>query len=299
MLGSAIINSFQEKNIEFLAPGRRELDLYDIDAVTDFFKRRDIKTVVHCAALVGGIRYNELHPADFLLNNLRLDANLLSAARDSGVSELFYMSSSCTYPLGTQEPFNEINLKFGEFENTNKSYAVAKMSAVQTIKAINNQNNLSYRILVLSNLYGPGDKFAPEKSHLLAAAIKKCDDAKENGASEVTIWGSGKPRREFTFVQDVAEWVCNHLNEVARLPEILNLGSGLNLSIHEYYESVASIVGFNGHFIFDPKMPDGTMSKLMNSSLARVKFAWDPKTSLNLGLKKTYDWFLRRKGLEL
>lgn len=291
MLGKAISVSLEKRNIAFIAPTRKELDLRNFESVSVFLKKNQVSKVIHCAAKVGGIKANKENPGDFILDNLQIDSSVLKASQKNQITELLYMSSSCTYPIASIQPFKEDDIAFGKFEETNKSYAIAKMTSLEAISAINQQYNLNYKSLILSNLYGPNDNFSDENSHLVSAALKKCYEAKLKGDETVEIWGSGKPRREFTYVSDVAEWISEIIARLRVLPERLNIGLGKDYSVSEYYEFAAKAVGFKGEFKFNTSMPDGILTKLMDSSIAMSKYGWHPTTAVDQGIDLTYKWW--------
>lgn len=296
MLGSAIKNEFENRGVRFCAPTKMEVDLRDYQNLKSYIKNYGFDLVIHCAALVGGIKANLERSADFLLENLLIDSSLFQACVDSEIKSLLYMSSSCAYPIDSPQPFKEINYHQGKFEPTNESYAKAKIVAVEAIQAINQQYGVDYRSLVLSNLYGPGDDFAPNKSHLVAASLLKCHNAAEQKSESVEIWGSGQPRREFTFVGDVANWISSHLSEVSLFPEVMNIGSGKDYSITQFYEFAAEITNFDGIFKYNELMPDGIARKLLDSSKAREEFGWHAPTEIRQGMRQAYMWWMSKKG---
>ena len=292
MLGSAIKDAAERYKINVLAPSREELNLENFQEIKRFLEVNQISKVIHCAAMVGGIKFNQEFGADLLVRNIQIDSNTFRACTEAGIKELLYMSSSCTFPLDAPQPFTEVSARFGEFEPTNRGYAIAKVVGVESLISINKQYGTSFRSLILSNLYGPMDNFVEDSSHLISAAILKCHKARQERQSTVEIWGTGRPRREFTYVFDVAEWIVSQSRNIAKLPEIMNLGCGEDKSILEFYETAARAVGFNGEFIFNQSMPDGISSKLMDSTVARENYSWRAKTDIELGMKKTYEWWL-------
>ena len=293
MLGTAICDLLSEKNSDFVAPSRDEIDLTQINQVSNYLNDNNITKVIHCAALVGGIKANLERPADFLVENLLIDSCLFKAVTQSEVNEVLYMSSSCAYPLTASQPLRESDIDYGDFEATNRSYAIAKVTAMETIKKLNKQYNLNFRTLILSNLYGPNDDFTSENSHLVSATLRKCHDAKVNSLPSVVIWGHGEAKREFTYVYDVAEWIVSKKSDINSLPQSLNIGSGIELTVNEYYEIAAKVVGFSGTFEHDSKKPDGIPRKILDSSIARNLYGWNPKTSIYEGMSKTYQEMLK------
>lgn len=290
MLGSSILRKLVHKNSKVLSPSSEALDLRDPLATLSFIKSNNVENIIHCAARVGGIAANVEKPADFILTNLQIDTSLLSAARQQKIRNLVYFGSSCMYPRNANQPMNESAILTGPLEPTNQGYALAKISATEVISSVQKQDLLNWKVLVLSNLYGPRDNYNPGSSHLIAAIIAKIHDARHRALSEVEIWGSGNSRREFTFVDDVAEFVVSQIDKIPQWEPVMNLGSGVDYTINEYYHFVSDIMGYQGRFVHDLSKPDGMPKKLMDSSLAK-KLGWRPRTNLRLGLKKAIDWF--------
>lgn len=290
MLGSSILRQFRNKDFLVLSPPSNELDLRDSIATLSYIKSNKVDTIIHCAAKVGGISANIKQPADFILTNLQIDTSLLSAARKQKVRRLIYFGSSCMYPRNSNQPMTENSILSGLLEPTNQGYAIAKISATEVIKSVQIQDSLNWRVLVLSNLYGPRDNFDPQSSHLIAAIIAKIHDAKKNSLKKVEIWGSGNSRREFTFVDDVAEFITSHIGNLEEWSPVMNLGSGIDYSINYFYELVSELMEYKGEFFHDLTKPDGMPRKLMDSSLAE-RHGWQPKTNLKLGLEKSIAWF--------
>lgn len=293
MLGSGILRKLDYKNSKVLSPSSELLDLRDPLATLAYIKSNNVETIIHCAAKVGGIAANVNQPADFILTNLQIDISLLSAARQHKVRNLVYFGSSCMYPRNATQPMNESAILTGPLEPTNQGYALAKISATEVISSVQKQDLLNWKVLVLSNLYGPRDNYNPRSSHLIAAIIAKIHDARQRKLSEVEIWGSGNSRREFTFVDDVAEFVVSQIDKIPQWEPVMNLGSGVDYTINEYYHLVSEIMGYQGRFVHDLSKPDGMPKKLMDSSLAK-KLGWSPRTNLGLGLKQAIDWFEER-----
>jgi GDP-L-fucose synthase len=290
MLGSSIKQQAIAKNWNFLAPTRNELDLSDAKSTFDFVRDNKIKTVIHCAAKVGGIQANINHPADFILDNSRIDVSVINACRTARVSKFIYFGSSCMYPRLIRQPMLESDILSGALEPTNEGYALAKIVAAKSVQSVARQDGLDWRVLILSNLYGPGDNFDIESSHLIPAVIRKVHFALKQGFDSIDIWGDGQARREFTYVQDVAEFVVNSISQAGNWDLLMNVGIGIDYSINEYYEFVGELLGFTGTFVNDLDRPEGMRQKLMDSSLAR-KHGWDPKTDLKQGLERTIKWF--------
>jgi GDP-L-fucose synthase len=289
MLGSSVLAQAKRFGLDVLHPLKAELDLRHEFQIEKYFRTHDIETIIHCAARVGGISANIEKPADFILDNLVIDSNLLSIARDQKIQNLVYFGSSCMYPGDFRQPLVESDILAGPLEPTNESYALAKISAARVITTTALQDSLSWRVLIPSNLYGPGDNFNPSSSHLVASIINKVLDAKEEGSSEIEIWGDGNARREFTYVEDVAEFVITNISKIVDWNLMMNVGAEEDHSILEYYEMVCKVLNFNPAFTHDLSKPTGMKQKLMSSSVAR-QFGWNPSTMLEEGLSKTIAW---------
>jgi GDP-L-fucose synthase len=246
--------------------------------------------VIHCAAKVGGIQANINFPADFILENSQIDNSIINAARTHKVPKLIYFGSSCMYPKHSVQPMAENMILSGELEPTNEGYALAKIVAAKAVKAVASQDNLNWRVLIPSNLYGPKDNFDLNTSHLIPAVIRKVTTALRNNENLIEIWGTGKARREFTYVYDVAEFVIDNLENCHSWDYWMNIGIGEDYSINEYYEIVARKLGYAGEFRNNSTKPEGMFQKLMDSSIAKNR-GWHPKTYLNEGLERTINWF--------
>lgn len=294
MLGSALIRSYASlrPSVEVLAPSSAQLDLTQADSVMSFARRNRPDIVVHAAAKVGGIAANVADPVGFMTANMNINNNVILAARAAGVPALLNIGSSSIYPQGESDGLRESDVMTGQLDDSNAGYAFAKLAADQLCNLISIADGLSYRTLVLSNMYGPHDNFAPERSHLIASIISKTWSALITGSPVIEIWGDGSARREFSFSLDVADWlVCaSELEFVQRLPPRLNLGVGVDFSVGDYYRTVASLMGFEGEFVLDRSKPSGVARRLMDSSLARG-YGWDPQTTLEDGLRATIDYF--------
>ena len=289
MLGGSILAEAQHSGLSVLHPLRAELDLRDKAKIENYFNDHDIDTVIHCAARVGGISANIESPADFILENLLIDSNLLTIAREKKVKALVYFGSSCMYPRDFPQPLREIDILGGPLEPTNESYALAKISAARVVASTAIQDGLSWRVLIPSNLYGPRDNFNPSTSHLVASIINKAIEAKLNKLLEIEIWGDGNARREFTFVGDVAKFVIDNLDTISSWSLMMNIGAGVDYSVREYYEKVCENLNLSVRFTFDKSKPVGMRQKLMSSALAQ-KIGWNPATELDEGLQKTISW---------
>lgn len=279
-----------------LAPSRQELDLFDSTAVESFFRDAAPDIVIHCAGVVGGIQANIREPVRFLVDNIELGKNVVLAARTVGVRRLLNLGSSCMYPRGAPNPLREEYILNGKLEPTNEGYAIAKIAIQRLCAYISREEpGLQYKTIVPCNLYGKWDKFDPEYSHLIPALIRKMHDAKTREASSVSIWGSGKARREFLYAGDLADLISNALTRFSDLPEIMNVGLGYDYSIDEYYESVAAVVGYKGTFYHDESKPEGMPQKLVDISALRT-FGWKANTTLAEGLSMTYDFYKGERG---
>ena len=290
MLGSAIHETLlQEKsNLEVFAPSSSDLDLLDSNLVEEKIAQFEPNQIIHCAAKVGGIQANIDDPFSFFSSNIQMDFNLLNAAKIHGVESFFYFGSSCMYPAVTNQPILESQILTGELEKTNEGYALAKILATKYVSMIATQFKLDWHVFVLSNLYGPGDKYSERSSHLVAAIIQKIDSAMNTRSKAVEMWGDGLAKREFTYVKDVAGFIVNAVGETKTMPPVMNLGASEDFTVRSYYEKIAKIMGFVGEIIPLPEKPVGMKRKLMDSSLA-VSHGWNPKTDLELGLLETIE----------
>lgn len=300
MVGSAIVRRLRSLgHTELLTAGREELDLLDQRAVDDFFHRNEIGQVYLAAARVGGIEANRSAPADFIYQNLMIQANVVKAAHDTGVERLLFLGSSCIYPREASQPMREDALLGGPLEPTNEPYAIAKIAGIKLCESFNRQYGRDYRSVMPTNLYGPGDNFDLRMSHVIPAMIRKFHAAVANGGDEVVVWGSGRPRREFLHVDDLAA-ASVHLMELPAQeywahadPRVshVNVGTGVDCTIRELAETIAGISGFRGRIVFDTAMPDGTPRKLVDITRLRA-LGWEASIGLEEGLRDTYDWFL-------
>jgi GDP-L-fucose synthase len=290
MLGSAMIRSLRSAHTCILSPSRNQLNLLDYENTRQYIERNNPDIVVHCAARVGGILGNIHNSVNFLSENILIDFNLMSVCLKFRIKQLLYFGSSCMYPVTAIQPFKPEILLSGKPETTNESYALAKLSGWKMTQAVSFTHNLDWKTWILSNLYGPGDHFDPARSHLIAAIISKVSSAVREKQSRIDIWGSGTPKREFTYVEDVSEYLAFSLSSFHKLPQTMNLGSGQEFSVMEYYEIVAKLYGFAGSLVLDPTKPDGAMRKLMDSKVAQT-WGWKSRTDLELGLSRTIEWY--------
>jgi GDP-L-fucose synthase len=291
LVGSAVWRHLEQEGFTCLL-GRTsaELDLRDRDAVFRFIEAHQPEVVILAAARVGGILANATQPADFISDNLQVQVNVLDAAHASGVERLLFLGSSCIYPKHAPQPIPEDALLTGPLEPTNDAYAIAKIAGVLHVQSLRRQHGVSYVSAMPTNLYGPGDNFALETSHVLPALIRRFHDAWESGAGSVTLWGSGTPRREFLHVDDCAR-ACLFLLEHYDEPEPVNVGMGEDVSIGELAELVADVVGYTGGIDWDTSKPDGTPRKLLDVSRL-VALGWKPEIRLEDGIRSTYQWYV-------
>lgn len=298
MLGRAVLKRLKEqgfKNIITRTSG--ELDLTDGRAVNAFFKKERPACVILAAALVGGIAANISRPADFIHVNLTVQNNVIHAAHLFGARKLLFFGSSCMYPGGMEQPIPEKCFLEGPPEKTSLPYAVAKIAGAVQCAAYRTQYGLNAVVAVPAGLYGPGDNFDPENSHVLAGILRKIHEAQILGRKKVVIWGDGTPRREFLYVDDAAEAVL-YLLEHYDSGEIINLGSGVEVSVSELTKIICETVGFKGQIVFDPFKPGGAFRKILNSSKI-TRLGWKPRVSLREGIKRTYRWFLENNVSEM
>jgi GDP-L-fucose synthase len=267
----------------------KELDLREQAAVAKFFAEARPEYVFLAAARVGGIRANNTYPAEFIYDNLMIQTNVLHQAYLHGVKKLLFLGSSCIYPKFCPQPMKEEHLLSGKLEPTNEPYAVAKIAGITMCQSYRRQYGASFIAAMPTNLYGPGDNFDPVDSHVIPGLMRRIHEAKVQDAEEVTIWGTGTPRREFLYIDDLAD-ACLFLMEKYDDPEIINVGVGQDLSIAELAHLLVEVVGFQGRLTFDPSYPDGTPQKLLDVSRLS-QMGWKAQTSLETGLKVTYDWF--------
>ena len=299
MVGSAIVRKLREKGfINIITRSSLELDLTDQKNVHNFLQDESPDYVVIAAAKVGGIHANDSYPAEFIYQNLMIEANLIHGAYLAGVNNLLFLGSSCIYPKESQQPIKEEYLLSGQLESTNEPYAVAKIAGIKLCESYNRQYGTDYRSIMPTNLYGPNDNFHPKNSHVIPALIRKFHEAKVKNKPFVEVWGSGKPMREFLHVDDMADASIHIMDidkkilesEVDPMLSHINIGSGRDITIKDVAKIVKEVVGFNGEIIFNTKMPDGTKRKLLDiSKLERL--GWKPEIPLIDGLKETYEWF--------
>ena len=295
MVGGALVRRFERiPGAQLLLRTHKELDLTSQPDVDRFFAVERPELVIVAAAKVGGIHANNTYPAEFLYDNLAIAANSIHSAYRHGVQRLLFLGSSCIYPKQAPQPIPEDSLLTGPLEQTNEAYAIAKITGLKLCQYYRKQYGVLFHSAMPTNLYGPGDNHHLQNSHVLPALIRKFHEAKEGGKPEVVAWGTGKPMREFLHVDDLAD-ACAFLVNMENPPDWINVGTGVDVTIKELTETVAKVVGFNGHIAWDSSKPDGTLRKLMDvSKLSGL--GWKAKISLQEGVAKTYQSFLAEKA---
>ncbi|MBA3962931.1 MAG: GDP-L-fucose synthase [Chthoniobacterales bacterium] len=292
LVGSAILRRLKSDGFgRVLTRSHAELDLTNKAVVADFFAREKPAIVIAAAARVGGIKANNEQPVEFLLGNLEIQNNLIRAAHEQGARKLLFLGSSCIYPKFAPQPIPESALLGGPLEPTNEAYALAKIAGIKLCQAYAREYGANFISAMPTNLYGPNDNFDLATSHVLPALLRKAHEAKNSGARELVVWGSGTPRREFLHVDDLAD-ACLFLLQNYDNPEIINVGAGEDISIRELAELICEIVGFDGALGWDASQPDGTPRKLLDSAKIH-SLGWKPKISLRDGIARTYEWFQR------
>lgn len=299
MVGSALVRLLQKQNVELITKEKKELNLLNQQDVENFFKNQKIDQVYLAAAKVGGIHANNIYPAEFIYKNLMIQNNVIHSAFLNGVKKLLFLGSSCIYPKDAIQPIKENELLTGKLEPTNEPYAIAKIAGIKMCESYNRQygesHNIDYRSIMPTNLYGPGDNYHPENSHVIPSLIYRFHEAKINNFKNVIIWGSGKARREFLYVDDMAKASVNLMNldkktynnKSSLTCSHINVGSSNDLTIKELAEIIKNVIGYKGKIIFDPTKPDGVPRKLLDSTLIN-DLGFKPKISLKEGLIKTY-----------
>ena len=291
LVGSALVRELTEQGYtNLIYRTHAELDLENQQAVENFFTEQKPEYVFLAAAKVGGIMANSTYPADFIYNNLMIQTNIIHSAYKHQVKKLLFLGSSCIYPKHAAQPIKEESLLTGELEPTNEPYALAKIIGIKTCQAYNKQYNTNFISVMPTNLYGPNDNFDLETSHVLPALIRKIHEAKVQGSDKVTIWGSGKPVREFLHVQDLAN-ACVYLMNNYDQDKIVNIGTGSGITIYELAELIKKVVGYQGEIQLDLTKPDGTMIKINDVSYLK-SLGWQAKIDLATGLAMTYKWYV-------
>lgn len=295
MVGSAIVRRLRSGGYgNIITRTHGELDLTNQLAVSEFMQREKPDQIVLAAAKVGGIQANNIYRAEFIYQNLMMEANIIHSAWQAGVTNLLFLGSSCIYPRDCAQPIKEDYLLTGPLEPTNEPYAIAKIAGIKLCESYNRQYGTQYVSVMPTNLYGPNDNYDLENSHVLPALIRKAHEARQRGSSELVVWGSGKPMREFLFVDDLAD-ACVFLMEQRQSEGLFNIGTGEDVTIRELAETVMSVVGFEGDITFDASKPDGTPRKLLNVERLRA-LGWQASTPLREGIAIAYADFLATSG---
>lgn len=302
MVGSAIVRQLkQNKFSNIITRTRDELDLLNHQEVKEFFHNEKPDQVYLAAAKVGGIHANDTYPAEFIYQNLMIQSNVINSAMEAGVEKLLFLGSSCIYPKQAPQPMKESALLSGYLEPTNEPYAIAKIAGIKMCESYNRQYGVDYRSVMPTNLYGPGDNYHPENSHVIPALIRRFHEAHINALPEISVWGTGRVKREFLHVDDLAS-ACLHVmnldketyaNCTQSMCSHINVGYGEDVTITELAETIANTIGYKGVLVYDASKPDGTPRKLMDSSLL-LNLGWSPCISLEDGLERVYDEY---KGL--
>lgn len=296
MVGSALVRRLEAEGFtNVLKRDRSQLDLTDESAVAKFFADEPPDVVVVAAAKVGGIKTNNEYPVEFLLENLRIQNNIIRSAFEAGARKLLFLGSSCIYPKFAPQPIPETALLTGPLEPTNEAYAIAKIAGIKLCQAYAREYGATFISVMPTNLYGPNDSFDLETSHVLPALLRKAHDAKTRNENKLIVWGTGKPRREFLHVDDLAS-ACLLLLEKYDSPEIVNIGCGEDITVRELAELICDVVGFNGELVWDATKPDGTPRKLLDITKIRA-LSWQPTIPLRQGIAQTYEWFLANRAV--
>jgi len=290
MLGSALVTFAKGAGYVLLTPSHAELDLSKEADVFGYFEQFKPEAIIHTAAPVGGIKFSIENAFHQLSQSVLIDSNITRAAKQNNIKNFIYVGSTCMYPRNRDVAMAETELLTGPLEQTNEGYALAKLVGAKTVELVSQETQFSWRTFILSNLYGPGDRFDPTRSHLVAAIIHKVSEAHKNGFKEVEMWGSGSSFREFTYVNDVAEFMIQQLPNLSMLPQNLNIGAGIDYSIRQYYEMVCNVIGYKGEIKPILGMSEGMRKKLSDITLAR-KHGWSPKISIETGLSETIKWY--------
>ena len=302
MVGSAILRHIKQKKLadNILKAKSNELDLTNQNDTHSFLKKNKPDYIVIAAAKVGGIHANNIYPAEFIYKNLMIEANIINSANLLDINNILFLGSSCIYPKFAKQPMQESELLTGKLEQTNEPYAIAKIAGIKLCESYNRQYGRNYRSIMPTNLYGPGDNYHPENSHVIPALLRRFHEAKINNSNEVLIWGTGKPKREFLYVDDLAEasiHVMSLQNSIYKkntkeMLSHINVGSGSDITIRDLAAKISKVVGYKGDIKFDSTKPDGTPRKLMDISRLN-NLGWTANTELEEGLKKTYKAFLQ------
>jgi GDP-L-fucose synthase len=292
MVGRNITEFYKSKEYILLTPSSKELNLLDRSSVDTYIKANCPDIIVHCAGIVGGIQANMANPVKFLVENTQMGLNIIMSSFELGIKQFINMSSSCMYPRDAKNPLGEELILKGELEPTNEGYAIAKVTSTRLCEYINKEDEAcEYKTIIPCNLYGRYDKFDPKHSHMLPAVIKKIHEAKVNNQTTLDIWGDGEARREFMYAEDLADFTYYAIENFKSMPQNINVGLGTDYTINEYYKAICDVIGFNGEFEHDLTKPVGMKQKLIDDSKLQG-FGWKYKTSLEDGIKNTYEYYL-------
>ncbi len=290
MVGQNILEHRQASHYEFLTPNRSELNLLDASKVKKYLAENKPDMIIHAAGVVGGIQANIAEPVRFLVDNMQMGLNMLTAAKDAEITRFMNLSSSCMYPRDAQNPLAEELILKGELEPTNEGYALAKVASTRLCEYIHREDSdYLYKTVIPCNLYGRHDKFDPKHSHMIPAVMRKIFEAKQAGLQEIDIWGDGLARREFMYAGDLADFVYYAIQNFEAMPQNINVGLGHDYTINEYYAEIAKVVGFEGEFVHDLTKPTGMKQKLIDDTKLKA-FGWRYTTSLEDGLKQTFEY---------
>ena len=292
MVGQNLLEHPDISSYDILSPRSNELDLRDFEKVENYLLKYKPEMIIHAAGKIGGIQANLREPVSFLVDNLDMGRNIVMGAYKSGIKKLINIGTSCMYPANISEPLTEDMFFSGKLEETNEGYAIAKLAIARLCEYVSRENSsFNYKTIIPCNLYGRFDKFKVDYSHLVAAVIHKVHQAKKDDANEVEVWGDGMARREFMYAGDLADALIWSINQFDELPKYMNIGLGVDMTINEYYKEVAKVIGYTGNFAHDETKPVGMIRKLVNTD-TQIKLGWQPKTSLEVGLQKTYEFYL-------
>lgn len=293
MVGKNLLDRLSDGKFKVFSPKRNELDLLNKDSISFYLKKTRPEIIIHCAGLVGGIQANIRAPYDFMYQNLQIGLNVLNSAAENNIPRLINLGSGCMYPKNASNPLTEDQLFTGLLESTNEGYAVAKLAVAKLSELISLQNNLHYKTYIPCNLFGKWDKFDPYNSHMIPAVIHKLHNAVVSKMSKVEMWGDGTGKREFMYAEDLADFIIFTLPIFDQIPNYINVGVGKDWTINEYHDIIAKVVGYKGEYIHDLSKPSGVNRRLLDSSQTN-RFGWKPKHTLELGIKKTYDFYLNQ-----
>lgn len=295
MVGRNIAEYLEGGKYTLLIPSSSELNLLNKKAVDEYLRTNTPDIVIHCAGIVGGIQANIAHPVRFLVDNTQMGLNIVMGAYEAGIKQFINMSSSCMYPREAANPLGEELILKGELEPTNEGYAIAKITSTRLCEYIHREDeSFKYKTVIPCNLYGKYDKFDPKHSHMLPAVIKKIHDAKVNKNDALDIWGDGEARREFMYAEDLADFIAYALENFEAMPQNINVGLGHDYTINQYYRAIAEVIGYKGEFVHDLTKPVGMKQKLIDDTKLQ-EFGWKYKTSLEDGIQKIYDYYLKNE----